>query len=148
CNCSHNPQNDATCKHIWATVLAVDASQLMSGTPRPGHIPEFAVAGHAPSVSSLDHAFDFDDDDDAGGRDLYQPKSIKWTPTETAVVTQRKEWETKLEQIRGRLDHSWDDGQKSLSGEREIYYEIDVDESRTARCIVVQISQRQRRANG
>lgn len=147
CNCSHNGQSDATCKHIWATVLAVDASQLMTGTPRPGHIPEFAAAGH--SSSTIDQTFDFDDDDDTS-RDLYQPKSIKWTPAETtaAVVAQRKDWETKLDQIRNRLDHSWDDGQKSTAGEREINYEIDIDESRAAQCVVVQISQRQRRANG
>lgn len=148
CNCSHNGQSDATCKHIWATVLAVDASQLMTSSPRPGHIPEFAVAGYSSSVASFDNAFDFDDESDDAGRDLYQPKGIKWSQAETAVVAQRKDWETKLEQIRNRLDHSWDDTTKTVIGEREIFYEIDIDESRSAQCVVLQVSQRQRRANG
>ncbi|MDA0834332.1 MAG: DEAD/DEAH box helicase [Planctomycetota bacterium] len=147
CNCSNNGQSDATCKHIWATVLAVDASQLMNGTPKPGHIPEFAVAGR--SSSSFDQTFEYDVDDDDDSRDLYQPKGIPWTTAETtAAVVQRKEWEAKLDQIRSRLDLSWDDGQKSMAGEREIYYEIDIEESRAAGCLVVQTSQRQRRANG
>ncbi|MFN0195508.1 MAG: SNF2-related protein [Planctomycetaceae bacterium] len=145
CNCSHGNQADATCKHIWATILAVDAGQLMTGTPRPGHIPEFAAAGH----SSIDRPLEFDDEDDDLSRDLYQPKTPKWSRAETTeVLVQQKDWEVKLQQVRNRLSHSWTDPQGGNVGEREIYYEIDVEESKSAQCVVLQVSQRQRRSNG
>src|SRR5258707_6785733 len=41
CACSNSDRVGIACKHVWATILAVDAGGLISGFVRPGHIPPF-----------------------------------------------------------------------------------------------------------
>src|SRR5262245_24833318 len=50
CSCAQSEQTTASCKHLWATILAVDAAGLIAGAIKPGHIPPFAsdlAAGRA-----------------------------------------------------------------------------------------------------
>src|SRR5690349_1674738 len=42
CTCSQGERPPGACKHLWATILAVDSGGLVSGSIRPGHIPPFA----------------------------------------------------------------------------------------------------------
>ena len=52
CTCVGNGQTrDPACKHLWATVLAVDEGSYLTGTPRPGSVPPFVAES---SYTSLD----------------------------------------------------------------------------------------------
>ncbi len=43
CACAQGDRPNAACKHLWATILAVDAGGLVAGAIRPGNIPPFAA---------------------------------------------------------------------------------------------------------
>ncbi|MFO0919420.1 MAG: SWIM zinc finger family protein [Planctomycetaceae bacterium] len=42
CSCQ-TANGSANCKHVWATILAVDGGSYLPGGVKPGHIPPFAV---------------------------------------------------------------------------------------------------------
>ncbi|MEZ6052859.1 MAG: SNF2-related protein [Planctomycetaceae bacterium] len=144
CSCvSESTSRNISCKHLWATVLAVDAGDYLSAPPREGSIPPFV----ADDVISTLTSFSFDDDeDDLLSGEIYQPKS---TAVRTVKKAPRKlrEWEQQLVELRQQIVGS-DEGSKAKELDREIYFEIDAAESRESGMLVVQTSQRQRRANG
>ena len=76
----------------------------------------------------------------------YQPRSTKTLAT-APPPRKLKEWEQQLLELRQQMGGK-EDGSAAVEREREIYYEIDAAESRTSGTLVVQTSQRQRRANG
>src|SRR5262245_12928976 len=43
CSCTPGERPGSPCKHLWATILAVDASGIIAGSVKPGHTPPFAV---------------------------------------------------------------------------------------------------------
>src|SRR5262249_15379355 len=47
CTCTQQDRPATPCKHLWATILAIDAGGLVSGSVRPGHIPAFACENPA-----------------------------------------------------------------------------------------------------
>src|SRR4029077_13413657 len=66
CACSNSDRGTVVCKHLWATILAVDAGGLISGFVRPGHIPPFASDQTSAPVSD-----DYWEQD--SHRDVYTP---------------------------------------------------------------------------
>ena len=58
CNCNTGTSPEASCKHLWATVLAVDEAGVLTATPTPSHIPPFSSDPEPISTSE-----DWDDDD-------------------------------------------------------------------------------------
>jgi len=148
CSCVGDGQTrDPACKHLWATLLAVDAQHLVTGAPKPGHIPPFFVETR-PSL--LD---DPADDDDADG-DVYIPPIGRGSAPATAVVAaprpappKMRDWEQRLESLRSLM--AVDPTKKTAeNSDREIYYEVDLEESLKSNQLVIQTSQRQRRASG
>ena len=144
CNCAKGGQAEATCKHLWATLLAVDAGDLLSTALKPGYIPPFAAEPAREFV--LDDGPLEEDDDQT---DVYQPFRGATAAARTSVKVQPRlsEWEAQLQKVRQQISEP-DVGPATTGREREIIYEIDVEESRTAQILVLQTSQRQRRANG
>ena len=147
CSCVGDGQSrDPACKHLWATLLAVDSQHLVSGAPKPGHIPPFIVEVR-PSL--LDDSAD--DDDEAG--DVYVPPIGRGSaPTAVATPTRPappklRDWEQRLESLRSIM--AVDPTKKTAENtDREIYYEVDLEESVKSNQLVIQTSQRQRRASG
>jgi superfamily II DNA or RNA helicase len=147
CSCVGEGQTrDPACKHLWATLLAVDSQHLITGAPKPGHIPPFFVETR-PSL--LDDPVD---EDDLEG-DVYVPPSGRSSaPAPTATIVRPappklRDWEQRLQSLRGLM--AIDPTKKTAeSTDREIYYEIDLEESVKSNQLVVQTSQRQRRASG
>ena len=151
CNCvgtSANPSNNLHCKHLWATILAADAGHYVSGSAKPGFIPPFAVEDEDP--------LDFDLDD------LEQEADEYFTPTTSRSVKTRsveretrqveapprlREWESRLSDLRKAMQVE-DSSLSSAGRERQVFYEIDAAASEEAGLIIIQTSQRQRRANG
>ncbi len=141
-------QRSGACKHLWATVLCVEQSNLLTGPARPGNCPPF-VAELEPDLFEDDWD---EEEDDAG--DVFQPPAAPRTnngtkTTQTAVETKPRlrPWESRLQELRKDMRSS-EPPAPSAGREREIFYEIDITESRSVGQLVVQTSQRQRRANG
>lgn len=136
-----------SCKHVWATVLAADAGNYLSGTAKTGYFPPFAVE---PDLLDFSMADDWDADDVAVA-ELPRVKSRKVknaTPEIEAVpAAPLRAWESRLAELRRSMQES--DGTSNAAGkERQIFYEIDAPASEEAGTLIVQTSQRQRRANG
>ena len=146
CSCASEAASGKkiACKHLWATILAVDAGDYLSGEVREGNIPPFVADEIFTPITPL--TFDDADEEDLLSGESYQPRSKK---NRAAAIPQRKlkEWEQQLLDLRQQMGGK-DDGSPSAEREREIFYEIDTSASKTAGALVVQTSQRQRRANG
>lgn len=151
CNCvgtSANPSNNLNCKHLWATILAADSGRYITGSAKPGYIPPFAVEDDEP--------LEFDLDDLEVDADEYfskSPRPMKLRPVDRETRTndiptpRLREWESRLSDLRKAMQ--FDETSASLAGrERQVFYEIDAQASEEAGLIIIQTSQRQRRANG
>jgi superfamily II DNA or RNA helicase len=148
CTCVGEGQTrDPACKHLWATVLAVDTGDYLSSPARPGHIPPFA----AEPVGALVLSPSIEEEEELGG-DVFTPRERRSpiaipTPAAAKVRAPKRDWEQKLDVIKERHDPAAA-GRTTESREQEIFFEIDLTECRTSKRLVLQTSQRQRRANG
>jgi superfamily II DNA or RNA helicase len=141
CTCVGEGQSrEPACKHLWATILAVDAGDYLTEAARPGHVPPFTPEAEPPAADE-----DLWDDDLLGG-DVFQPRERR-RATKTAVQPRLRDWELKLGQLRAELSPAAR-GETTTEREREIFFEIDLQESWNAGELVVQTSQRQRRTSG
>src|SRR5690606_33692200 len=142
-------QPEAACKHLWATILAADEAELIGGSGKPGYFPPFTSEEPA-SLGMEDW-----DDDLPGDLDVFEKVSRrtgaangKSTGRAAAPVQPRlRPWESQLKSLRQEMDHS-EPVMSAAGRDREILFEIDVEQSRVVKQLVVQTSQRQRRANG
>ncbi|OYW12789.1 MAG: helicase SNF2, partial [Planctomycetales bacterium 12-60-4] len=151
CNCGMAAAangGNIQCKHVWATILAADAGSYVSGSIKPGYVPPFIVE-QEPLEFTLDDDWDADD---VVVAELPRVTSRKMrsvaveTEAPTAPVAQR-EWESRLLELRRSMQDT-DAANSSAGKERQIFYEIDSVASEEAGTLIVQTSQRQRRANG
>ncbi|MEW4528729.1 DEAD/DEAH box helicase [Maioricimonas sp. JC845] len=150
CTCVGDAQSrEPACKHLWATILAVDAGNYLTAPPSGGRVPPF-VAETESSISNIDLW-----DDELSDGDVYQP-ATRSSGSSSAGSTSRvatrpspklRDWESKLLEVRSRFASSSAEGSREAR-EREIFFEVDVDESRRSKSLVIQTSQRQRRASG
>jgi superfamily II DNA or RNA helicase len=142
CSCVGEGQTrEPACKHLWATILAVDSGDLLSGTASRGHVPPF-VADREPHFHADDDLFD----DELSGGDVYVPPRSRKRAVPPAAAPQLRDWELKLNRL--RTDLAPEKGGKAGDREREIFFEVDLTESWKAKELVLQTSQRQRRASG
>jgi len=146
CNCASESQPNLACKHLWATILSVDEGRLLTATPRPGHIPPFLTESPPVALNDIDEDLDLDDD--------LLPPRVRQTTTrqpaaepQTSPPTPLNPWEAKLHKLRQQMD-TQESSTNQPTRERDIFYEIDIEHSDAARQLVIQTSQRQRRANG
>ncbi len=151
CTCGATPAPPAgniQCKHVWGTLLAIDSGNYLSGSVKPGYIPPFVVETDAFEFS-LPEAWD---DEEPSEELLRRPSTPVRTRRVAADVPEppappQKEWESRLSELRRSMQE--DDGNNGTAGrERQIIYEIDAAASEEADTLIIQTSQRQRRANG
>lgn len=141
CSCTQSDRPSAPCKHLWATILAVDARGLIAGAIKPGNVPPFAV--EAPPEIAFDDYWEGDP-----YRDVYSPPAGGRSARVPLVYQPPvKAWESQLRKLSETL-HIEATGAATAAREREIFYEIDVTQSRERSLLVIQTSQRQRRSNG
>lgn len=147
CNCDLGSRPSATCKHLWATILSVDSSGYVPGSAKLGKIPPFIVDDPNAGVDLFGDLFDEEEVDynGPGGRTSRRRTAVKEVVAEPVVPL--RPWETQLQKLRIEMKGG-DSSATSAGQEREIFYEIDCAESQEAGQLVVQISQRQRRASG
>jgi superfamily II DNA or RNA helicase len=153
CNCNQAAlatNGNVTCKHVWATILAADAGSYLSGTVKPGYIPGFVVDPEPLAISPLD---DWDDDDLADVEVARRrPTVAKLRSTAASSATSEppapvRDWEARLIDLRRAMQV--EEGGAAASGrETQVFYEVDAAASEEAGTLIVQTSQRQRRANG
>jgi len=141
CNCPVGSRPNAACKHLWAMVLSVDEGDYITGTLKPGYIPPFA---HEADSFTLDDA-QWDDDFDGDGPHSVRSRPVAGTTARPAATL--RPWEAALRTLRSEMQES-DPITTQTEREREIFYEIDVSQSRDVGQLVVQTSQRQRRNSG
>lgn len=145
CSCVGDAQaKEPACKHLWATILTVDEGDYLTSAPRSGNIPPFASdTSYRPShlIDEIEDEFD--------GVELFQSVSTATREAKTRRQSSRqlRDWETKLQSLRTEMPSS-SKGGAAESREREIFFEIDLEESQKAQQLVLQTSQRQRRSNG
>lgn len=149
CTCDQF-QRSGACKHVWATILCTQDGGLVSGSARPGHVPPFLADPEPGPLGAADD--DWEDDDFEPSRDNGSSTSttrVKTAPTAPAAPAKPRlrPWETQLQDLRTAMRSS-EPPAPSAGRESEIFYEIDIPESRSVGQLVVQTSQRQRRANG
>ncbi len=152
CNCvgtSANPSGNPHCKHLWATVLAADAGSYVSGATKPGYYPPFVVDDDAPLSFGADSELWDEEEADAfasSGRST-KMRTVEREAARVEAAPRLKEWETRLSELRKEMQG--EESSNSAAGrERQVFYEIDAKASNEAGLIVIQTSQRQRRANG
>lgn len=148
CTCDQF-QKFNVCKHLWASILAVDVAGYLTGSVKPGYIPPFIIENTPIAFDEDDDDYDFSMPSDfelGSGRS----RKSKSSGEQSTAVTSRprlREWETKLVELKNDFALA-PVLSKTTQQEREIFYEIDVEESQESGQLVVQTSQRQRRANG
>src|SRR5262245_61642517 len=131
----------AACKHLWATVLAVDAAGLLSGSVRPGNFPAFAA-----EPASTPPPDDYWEQD--AHRDVYTPPdALRIARPAILLVPLMTGWKSHLQKLSEEM-HVEATKASSATREREIIYEIDSVQGREKQQLVIQTSQRQRRSNG
>ena len=142
CNCAGDQQHDMACKHLWATILSVEEGGFLTGSIKPGYIPPFATEAEPLH-------FDEDDWDEDELGDVFHPPGSTGPAASRPVEVQPplRPWESQLRDLRREME-SGEPASAAAAREKEIFYEIDVAESRTAGQLVIETSQRQRRANG
>ncbi len=142
CSCvGEGSTRDPACKHLWATILATDAGSYLSGVPKPGSVPPFVAEVYQPMDLSS-----WDDDDPDG--EAYQPAVARKQGTVEAPRRVLRDWETKLQDVRVRMPAAPKTSAAQDNRETEIFYEVDIKESKETRQLVIETSQRQRRNNG
>ena len=131
-----------TCKHLWATVLATDLGGYVNPALRPGRIlPFVAPAAYQPiSVDDLS-------DGPAADGDVSLPRG-KSRPKARAAEVPLRPWEARLHELSEDMRGTPDGRTKADPQERQIFYEVDLEASKEAGKLVIQASQRQRRAGG
>ena len=143
CTCAKPGQQEVACKHVWATILATDDQGYLSAPAKPGVFPPFTVIEDETEV-------DFDSDlyEDMLAGDVFVPTSTaKRTRKEAPKVEQPlTEWERRLKSIHDELDEGA--LSSTTAREREIIYQLDLAACREHGQIVIDVVQRQRRANG
>ncbi|HUQ71670.1 MAG TPA: DEAD/DEAH box helicase [Planctomycetaceae bacterium] len=149
CSCaqpSTTTNGSVQCKHVWATVLAADAGHYLSGSVKPGYIPPFTVETEALDLE-LDDDWDLDDPGELQLSRAPTRRARVEEDTPIVISAPLKAWESRLSELRQSMQDS--DGASSTSArERQIFYEIDAAASDEAGTLIIQTSQRQRRANG
>jgi superfamily II DNA or RNA helicase len=141
CACAEGDRPSTACKHLWATILAVDAGGLVSGSVRPGHIPPFAA--DQDSAPSADDYWEQD-----SHRDVYIPPGVPRVARAAVMLAPLVTgWKSRLQKLSEEM-HVEVTAVSAAAREREIFYEIDVAQGREKQQLVVQTSQRQRRSNG
>lgn len=144
CSCvGEGSTKEPACKHLWATLLAVDAGGFLAGHPTRGNIPPFAA-----QVAALTFE-DVEDEDEFTESDVYHPaaRSDRRPVPAAPLPPPPRDWEARLHELRTRFTPT-SSRTRRTEQEREIYYEIDLEASRESGRLVVQTSQRQRRTNG
>lgn len=141
CTCQTGDRPPIPCKHVWATILAVDAGNLSTGSAMPGHLPPFVV--ETPLETSFDDYWDGDP-----RRDVYMPPPTRAGRESVGYQPQLHGWRAQLQRLSESMHAEGTAATAGAAKEREIIYEIDAPQSTERRQLVVQTSQRQRRANG
>jgi len=146
CSCVGDQQSrEPACKHLWATIIAVDEGDYLTSTPRAGSIPPFAS-----DTSYQPYALQqqWEEEDLDIGQDFFPKAESAGTTKRPESKAKLRDWEVKLQGLRSQMPSASAPGIAAESKEREIFFEVDIDASKQAQQLVVQTSQRQRRSNG
>ena len=144
CSCQ-TANGSATCKHVWATILAVDNGNYLPGGVKPGLIPPF-VTETEPSFLK-DNLWEEDDSFDEGSFPTGMERRSRPVVIPAPPAPLLRDWEIRLNDVKNSLV-----GEEAVSAaaaqDRQIFYEIDPVASDDAGQLVIQTSHRQRRSNG
>jgi superfamily II DNA or RNA helicase len=142
CTCAKPGQQEIHCKHVWATILMAESTGYVNGAVRPGYFPPFSAMEDPDDVGLDADIFD----DIVSGDVFIPPPTKKRQAVETVVDHPTTEWERRLRNLAEELDG--EANANATSRETELLYQLDLSESREHGRIIVDVAQRQRRANG
>jgi len=142
CTCEQFTKSKS-CKHLWGTILAADQRGFVNPAIRPGRLLPFA----APTLTQPLTADDLDSaGPDPDGESRMPRGRAKVRPA--APVRPTRPWEARLAELSGEMNGSPEARGGGDPEERQIFYEVDLEASRESGKLVIQASQRQRRAGG
>lgn len=133
CTCPYIEENDAPCKHIWATVLAAEAR---------GFAATAATSGSLRLV--LDEDDEFDDDDDE--YDEFPKRPHHPSPPPERAVTGQHAWKDLLAALRREVNPT--SAPTRTASERQLVYVIDAPASQQVRKVSLEIHVQERKLNG
>src|SRR5947207_4510630 len=129
CACAQGERPAAVCKHVWATILAADASGLVSGSIRPGHIPPFAA-----EFQQAAPADDYWEQD--SNRDVYVPAGTsRHARLGSVLAPLAAGWQAQLQKLSEDM-HVEATAGATAAREREIIYEFDLAQGREKRQLI------------
>ncbi|MBW3540900.1 MAG: DEAD/DEAH box helicase [Planctomycetes bacterium] len=139
CTCAAGQRPEPRCRHLWAAIIAVDAGNYLTASPRAGHLPSFVhdIEDPLPETDWLDDLDELSFSDEA----------IQVAVRPRPPVRRLREWEARLEDVKKSLAPAAAPAEPPHR-ERRIFYEIDVAESRRERQLVIETVQQQRRTSG
>ena len=138
CSCWGERSNEATCKHVWATILCAEKAGYVSSPNRSGHVAPFRSTNTPtttrPALESGESETAFLEDD------LLDEEALETGPVQHL-------WEMQLAEIEERLD---DRNERSRRREfdGQIRYTLDLAQSRVTKRLVVDVQHRERRRDG
>ncbi|MFO1019942.1 MAG: DEAD/DEAH box helicase [Planctomycetales bacterium] len=141
CTCRPESLHDVACKHVWGTILAIDAAGILPSSIMPGYLPPFMVESNPLDPTDDDWDEEFDDE-------FPRPGATPGPRSGARLATApKKEWDDQLSKLRESLS-SREAARSAGDKDREIYYEIDLPASREQGMLVLLTSQRQKRGSG
>jgi len=142
CTCDQFTKSKS-CKHLWGTVLAADKRGFVNPAIRPGRLLPFVAPVLNPPLTADD--LDSGSPDPDGESRMPRGKAKARPP---APVRPTRPWEARLAELSGEMSGTPDSRGSGDAEDRQIFYEVDIEASRESGKLVIQASQRQRRAGG
>ncbi len=153
CSSVEGTNKPSTTKYMWATILAVDEGNYLSGTPKAGQVPPF-ISLDEHSIWESGNWGEVDEDEDYGERRsrgvISRGQAGIAVKEEEPLISKApvlRDWESRLKKMKDKgpeVAKNRDVAER----ESEILYEIDVEASQQTLDLVIQLSVRQRRTGG
>ena len=141
CACAQGDRPVVACKHLWATILAVDSGGLHLRRGAAGPFPPVCdrTGSGAPPTTTGNRM--------RTAMSTRPPTASRHSRAAVLLTPLLTGWKSQLQRLSEEM-HVEATTTRPPPREREIFYEIDAAQGFTRQQLVVQTSQRQRRSNG
>jgi SNF2 family DNA or RNA helicase len=158
CTCPYFDSNESVCKHIYATLLAAEAKNNLTGDAGRAARGKLKIVIDTDLLDNeLDDAEDddFDEfgdefsDDEAGYRDEWrQPPAPRRSPQKKRGKSRRASWKQQLARVDRTMSERASLGRSHWPPGREILYIVDRQATLQGKGLILEVGHRERKQNG